>query len=110
MGHARALLALATREEIQVVASKIARDRLSVRQVEELVKSLTTAANPAAPAPTPKGRPVWVHEIEETLSEAIGVPVRVHYGRKRSRITLECGGREQFERTYEKLKGLAQEE
>jgi ParB family chromosome partitioning protein len=110
MGHARALLALATPEEIGVVATKIAKDRLSVRQVEELVQSLTTATKAATPASAPKGRPVWVSEIEETLTEALGVPVRVHYGRKRSRITLECGGRDQFERVYELLKSLAPEE
>lgn len=94
------------------MADEIVRKKLSVRQVEEQIQQLKTAA-PASPAEAsqaklkaPKGRPVWVQEIEDTLSEAVGAPVTVRYGRKRSRIQIECGPREDFERIYEKLKGL----
>lgn len=113
MGHARALLGLRSADEQKEVAQAVARKKLSVRQVEELVNTLNAnapaSATDAAKAATqkiPKGRPVWLHEIEETLTEAVGAPVGVRYGRKRSRITIECGPREDFERVYELLKSL----
>ena len=51
-----------------------------------------------------KGRPVWLNEIEDHLAEALQTPVSVKYGRKRSKITIDCQGREEFERVYELLK------
>jgi ParB family chromosome partitioning protein len=112
MGHARALLGLATSEEQATVAKEVVRKKLSVRQVEALIQSLNVATDPKAKKAgrigDKPGRPVWVNEIEETLTGILGTPVAVYYGRKRSRITIECTGREQFERVYERLKGLEQ--
>ena len=114
MGHARALLGLRNHEEQAKVADEIVRKKLSVRQVEELIATLNASAPAsateaaAAKAKPEKGRPVWLNEIEDTLSEAVGAPVSVRYGRKRSRIQIECGPREDFERIYERLKGLGQ--
>jgi len=114
MGHARALLGLAGEEEQVAVAEEIVRKRLSVRQVEEFIQSLNSATEPPSAAAVaekakkvPKGRPVWLNEIEDHLVEALHTPVSVKYGRKRSKITIECQGREEFERVYELLKGLA---
>lgn len=113
MGHGRALLGLANATEQIDVADSAVRKRLSVRQLEALIQSLNAATDPTADAGKrgrigdKPGRPVWVGEIEETLAEILGVPVGVHYGRRRSRITIECVGREEFERVYELLKGLA---
>lgn len=110
MGHARALLGLAGAEEQVTVAEEIIRKRLSVRQVEEFIQVLNAATEPPTAASVakkaPKGRPVWVNEIEENLVGALNTSVSVKYGRKRSKITIECLGREEFERVYELLKGL----
>ena len=116
MGHARALLALAGAEEQITVAEEIVRKRLSVRQVEEFVQSLNAATEPPTtkgakrPAAEPKGRPVWLDEIEADVAAALGTSVSIQYGRKRSRIAIECVGREEFERVYQLLKSLAPEE
>ena len=110
MGHGRALLGLATPEEQTTLAKDVVRRRLSVRQVEAMIQSLNVATDPTAKKSgrigDKPGRPVWVNEIEETLVGILGVSVAVHYGRKRSRITIQCTGREEFERVYERLKGL----
>lgn len=107
MGHARALLGLASPEEQRTVAEAIVRQRLSVRKVEALVQQLQSVGTPNRPAKSASGeRPVWVNEIEETLVESLGTSVRVRYGRKRSTIAIECLGREEFERVYELLKSV----
>lgn len=108
MGHARALLGLASADEQRTVADAIVRQRLSVRKVEELVKQLQSVDAPGKTSTSaPRERPVWVNEIEETLIESLRTSVRVRYGRKRSTIAIECLGREEFERVYELLKNLA---
>ncbi len=111
MGHARALLGLAGAEEQAAVAEEIVRKRLSVRQVEDFIQGLNTATEPPTPGSVAdkakkvsKGRPVWLNEIEDHLAEALQTSVSVKYGQKRSRITIDCLGREEFERVYELLK------
>lgn len=109
MGQARALLSLPGEAERKAVAEKIIRERLSVRQVEALVQELKEATPRAAEqkpgeVTVSKERPLWLREIEDNLCDALEAKVAVKYGRKRSKITIECEGREQFERVYEMLK------
>ena len=107
MGHARALLGLREASEQVRVAEEIIRRRLSVRQVEALVQEtgLEKTSSPSSPKPgSSKKREPWLLEIEETLAEELGTPVQVRYSPRRSWITIECLGREEFERVYELLK------
>lgn len=113
MGHARALLGLPTSEYQLKVAEEAIRRGLSVRDVEGMVKQLALGAAPSseaavadAVAGSKRTRPVWLNELEETLVETLGTPVTIRYGRKRSKIVIECAGREEFDRIYSKLKGL----
>lgn len=109
MGQARALLGLPG-DEIEAAADHVIRSKLSVRQVEQFVKDSLAAASATGPevdkkpVKDAKGRPIWLTEIEENLVEALSTPVQVKYGRKRSKIVIECSGREEFERVYEMLK------
>ncbi len=110
MGHARALLGLSAPEQ-QALAESAVRERLTVRDIESRaqerkVSAPQPAAGGAPPAGAKKSRPIWLNEIEDTLAEALGASVHVRYGRKRSLITVECRGREDFERVYEMLKTL----
>lgn len=108
MGHARALLGLAGADEQKTLAEEIVRKRMSVRQVEAFIQALNEATDPPGGGKARKkagGRPLWLNEIEENLVEALGTPVSVRYGAKRSQITIECMGRDEFERVYELLKG-----
>jgi ParB family chromosome partitioning protein len=107
MGHARALLTLDPPEQLSI-AERIVKDRLSVRQVETLVRDhMAKAPDANQPIRDGKGRPVWLNELEENLAEALGTSVRIRYGKKRSQIILECIGRDQFERVYSRLKSLS---
>ena len=87
---------------------------LSPSQVESLVQSLKAATEPktksqGAEKKKPE-RPIWLKEIEDNLVEALNTQVSVRYGRKRSKITIECTGREEFERVYNMLKAVGQVE
>jgi hypothetical protein len=77
-----------------------------VRALEAKVREAQEASkggNPAAKAGE-RARPVWLNELEESLVEALGTPVTIRYGRKRSQIVIECAGREEFERVFQRLK------
>jgi ParB family chromosome partitioning protein len=105
MGHARALLALSDAEAMLTLADEAIRRSLSVRMLEARVKEIQDALVAKKPAASRRGRPVWLNELEESLVEALGTPVSIRYGRKRSQIVIECTGREEFERLFQRLKG-----
>lgn len=110
MGHARTLLGLPDQESRIKVADEAVRQAMSVRQLEAMVKDMALRAPKDASGAKSDGpkkaRPVWLNELEENLVEALGTPVSVRYGRKRSQIVIDCAGREEFERIYAKLKNL----
>jgi ParB family chromosome partitioning protein len=108
MGHARALLGLVDQEILVQMADTSIRSNWSVRALEQKVREANEAVaapdKPARASGAPRARPVWLKELEETLTENLATAVKVRYGRKRSQIVVECGGREEFERLYERLK------
>ena len=111
MGHARCLLALPDHETMEITAGATIKQNLSVRALESLVKDMLEGSKgpkqerDAGSKPKGKGdRPVWLNELEENLVEVLSTPVAIKYGRKRSQITIECSGREEFERVFARLK------
>lgn len=107
MGHARALLGLVDKDSLVKLADECIRLGWSVRALEQQIQDLNqSTVSPASrkAGGTKKARPVWLNEIEETLVEALATKVTVRYGRKRSQIVIECAGREEFERVYQRLK------
>jgi ParB family chromosome partitioning protein len=111
MGHARALLGLVDRDSIVKIGDECVRQAWSVRALEQHVKDLNEAlAKPeSAPAPKPpegskRSRPVWLNELEENLVDALSTKVSIRYSRKKSQIVIECVGRDEFERVFQRLK------
>ena len=105
MGHARCLLALPDAESMQLMADQAIKLGWSVRALEARVReALEASKGQAAKAAVGRQRPVWLNELEESLVDGLGTPVTIRYGRKRSQIIIECAGREEFERVFQRLK------
>ncbi len=111
MGHARCLLALPDHETMEITADASIKQNLSVRALESLVKDMLEGSKGKSQSLETKGkaktkadRPVWLNELEENLVETLSTPVVIKYGRKRSQIVIECAGREEFERVFDRLK------
>jgi ParB family chromosome partitioning protein len=106
MGHARSLLALPDAEVMAATATECIKQAWSVRMLEGKVREALEQSKGTAPAAKGAGRsrPVWLNELEESLVEALGTPVTIRYGRKRSQIVIDCAGRDEFERVYQRLK------
>jgi ParB family chromosome partitioning protein len=104
-GHARALLGLPDDEARSTLALRAAVEELSVRQVEDLVRAY---AGEVEPPQTPPERPpmeAWVGEVEEILSEQLQTRVRVVPGRRRGKIVVEFGSRDDLERIISEIIG-----
>lgn len=108
MGHARAILGLAGEREMADLAREASEQGLSVRAVEERVR--TRRGSPAA-AQTPRGdaeRPSDPHvrHLEEELQRALGTAVRIRVGGGRSgRIEIPFYNADDFDRVLELLLG-----
>jgi ParB family chromosome partitioning protein len=103
-GHARALLSLSDDEARSALALRIAAQGLSVRQVEELVR---TYAEPGGeerrssdPTPDPQ-----LSEVEELLSEQLATRVSVSLGKRKGKIVVEFGSREDLDRIVSEIIG-----
>lgn len=103
-GHARALLSLPDDEARSGVAMRVAAEGLSVRQVEELVRSYeepgVARARPRRAAPDQS-----FAEVEEILSEQLATRVLVNMGRRKGRIVVEFGSQDDLDRIVSEIVG-----
>ena len=77
-GHARALLAIENQEEQYTIAQKIFDEKLSVRDVEKLVKNLNKPAkNPKKSTSTDKTMEAIYLDLEEKLKNRLSTKVTV---------------------------------
>ncbi|HEX9376122.1 MAG TPA: ParB/RepB/Spo0J family partition protein [Actinomycetota bacterium] len=107
-GHGRALLALPDREAQVSLGLRAAAEDLSVREVEELVRTYSQA--PArAPAPAPKAVRIpndgAFGEAEEILSEQLQTRVRIRMGKRRGRIVVEFSSPDDLTRIVDEIVG-----
>jgi ParB family chromosome partitioning protein len=111
-GHARALLGLPDDEARSAVALRVAAEGLSVRQVEDLVRSY--ADHPAstvggsgrpAPAPAAGANDPGMGEVEEILSEQLATRVQVLVGRRKGKIVVEFASRSDLDRIVSEIVG-----
>ncbi len=101
MGHARALLGLATPSaQLRLRAQILAQD-WSVRATEAGVQARR------ARAPRPRRRAAGVEALEEELRQALGTRVRVVGSLARGRVELPYGSPEDLERIHTQLLACA---
>ena len=104
-GHARALLGLPDDEARSMLALRVSAEGLSVRQIEDLVRSyLEHPAAMAAPSPPSPPDPI-VSEVEEILSEQLATRVHVSLGKRKGKIVVEFSSREDLERIVSEIIG-----
>jgi ParB family chromosome partitioning protein len=104
-GHARALLGTPDRAFQEALGRRTATEQLSVRAVEEAVRTrneLGPSPQPSEsdPPPAPKLRPPGVLELEELLSSHLDTRVTVNLGSRKGRVVIEFASLEDLERIY----------
>jgi ParB family chromosome partitioning protein len=106
MGHARAILGLPTDELRRKFANRAMAGRLSVREVERLVRKYTTEQREAGTVP--KSKLPHILDLENKLRRQLGtrVAIETHRNGQRGRIVIEFDSLDHFDRITETL-GLA---
>lgn len=104
-GHARALLAIENQEEQYTVAQKIFDEKLSVRDVEKLVKNLHKPVKSGKKTVSDKTMEAIYQDIEEKLKAQLSTKVTVtSKGDGAGKIEIEFYNHEDLERLMELMK------
>ena len=106
-GHARALAGLDDRQLVERLAPRVVDDGLSVRQVEDLVRSLDEVEDPLVePVSDPVlTRDAGILEVEQTLGDRFDTKVRVDTRGRKGRIVVEYADREDLQRLFDLMTG-----
>ena len=100
-GHARALLALASRQDQDQLAQRIVKEGLSVREVETIVRQ-GSSVQKTKQTKRPKSAPVL--EAEQQLSEYLNTTVVVSSSGKKGKITIEFADIDDLSRIFSAIK------
>lgn len=87
MGHGRALLGLKHKEKLTATIQKVINEKLSVRQLEELVQNLNK--NVSRETISKKPQSPFIREKESVLKEYFGTNVHIKKGKKKGKIEIE---------------------
>ncbi|MCI3948741.1 MAG: chromosome segregation DNA-binding protein, partial [Acidimicrobiales bacterium] len=105
-GHARALLGSGDPAFQEALAARAAREGLSVRAVEEAVRTREGGATPAPPpARSPSRRVAGFAELELLLADHLATKVAVEERGKRGRIVVDFADLDDLERIYRAMLG-----
>ena len=101
-GHARALLACESESDQLLLMERIVRDKLSVREVEQITRSATsnskqrTQQNTVAPLSDASAL-----EVEQHLSDYLNTTVSVQMSAKRGKLTISFATVSDLQRIYD---------
>lgn len=102
MGHGRTLLGLQKKEQIPLVAERVLKEGLNVRQLEKLVQNL----NENVPRETKKEKKkdIFLVEHESNLRDYFGTSVTITKNKNKGKIEIDFFSEEDLERILELLK------
>jgi ParB family chromosome partitioning protein len=104
MGHARAIVALATEADQRRVAREVLARNLSVRETEAIVKRAAGTTDPVAGADkTSAKKDVHTRAAEEQLRLALGTPVEIKRRGKGGTLEIAFANENELQRLYEYL-------
>jgi ParB family chromosome partitioning protein len=108
-GHGRALIALNDNPFQDRLARRVADEKLSVRETEEMVRrygQMTGTVSASTPATSGAGRPEAA-EAQRALGDHLQTRVRVDLGKKKGKITVEFSSTDELARLTEVILGRA---
>jgi ParB family chromosome partitioning protein len=98
VGHAKAILGLSIGEEQRLVAERVLKRNMTVRETEKLVEQLKGDAKVRVRALGSTVKSSNILAIEEKLQQKLGTHVAVFHGKKKGRIEIEYYGNDDLAR------------
>jgi len=95
-GHARALLALESHSDANVVLHAIRKKKLSVRMTESLIRNMTRERKAAAMKPLT--RDPYIERLEDDIKGSLSTQVRIIYNKGKGRIEIDYYSDDELER------------
>ena len=106
-GAARAILALEKAEDQIKVAETVAKEKLSVRETEQLVKEMQRKGGKGGKKqPKQRKNQIYFEEVQNTLSDKLKRKVKISGSEKKGKIELEYYNEDDFENLCDALKLL----
>lgn len=103
-GHARALISIEDPEEQYMIAQKVFDEKLSVRDVEKLVKNLGKPEKPKKENVQDKSLEIIYQDTEEKLKQALGTKVSISpKGNGAGKVEIEFYNHDDLERIIEMI-------
>ncbi|GAA0467759.1 ParB/RepB/Spo0J family partition protein [Alkalibacillus silvisoli] len=99
MGHARALLSIKDEDQLMLVAEKVRKEGLNVRQTEQLITKLNDKPKKKAS----EKKDVFITSKENELQERLGTGVSIQQGKKKGKIEIEYFDHEDLDRIIDLL-------
>ncbi|MGE0267810.1 MAG: ParB/RepB/Spo0J family partition protein [Candidatus Omnitrophota bacterium] len=104
VGHARTLLGVESDSEKNRMFEKIIKEALSVRELENIVKTQTQNFGGARKIKNEKQKNYEIIKLEEDLQKILGTKVRVDASKKRGKIIIEYYSFEDLERVLQLIR------
>lgn len=104
MGHARALLGIDDLHEQKNIFTKVINQGLSVRELENLIKSGLSRGAKRKKTGSPHQKDPYLASMEEDLQKILGTKVRIDAAKKRGKIVIEYYSQVDLGRIVEILK------
>ena len=95
-GHARALLAAPSPEEMDFLLGEVLKRKLTVRGIEALVKKRSQSAQ--TPASSTSEEDIFITELAEELTGTFSTKIKISRNRKKGKIEIEYYSPEELER------------
>ena len=103
-GHARALITIEDPEQQYAIEQKIFDEKLSVRDVEKLVKNLNKPEKPKKETSEDKSLEIIYQDLAEKLKQALGTKVEISSkGNGTGKIEIEFYNHDDLDRITEML-------
>ena len=102
-GHARALLSINDEEKQLLLAERIIRDELNVRQTEKIVSSIVNEKKERIQKEKNANIEAFFRDIEERLSKGLRAKVKIKNGQNKGKIEITYHGNEELENILEKI-------
>jgi ParB family chromosome partitioning protein len=102
-GHARAILGLTSPEAMIATAKIIVRDKLSVRQVEELVRRLNEGQSKIYNTQNNREHNSYILGLETNLQQKFGAQIRLTKSARGGKIVIPFKDDSDLKRIYDAL-------
>ncbi|MGH2787143.1 MAG: ParB/RepB/Spo0J family partition protein [Actinomycetota bacterium] len=103
-GHGRALLGLADNPFQERLARRVAHEKLSVRETEDLVRRYQSMSAPGGRGQSVE-RPAQVADAQRELADRLQTRVRVEMGKRKGRIVVDFVSLEELDRLVRAIAG-----